>query len=93
MFCIEVWGDFALFTRPEMKVERVSYPVITPSACRAIFEAILWKPAIEWQIKRVEILSPIKWLSVRRNEVGTKLSTRNAQSMHSTAGTRPNAAP
>lgn len=81
MFCIEVWGDFALFTRPEMKVERVSYPVITPSACRAIFEAILWKPAIEWQIKRVEILSPIKWLSVRRNEVGTKLSSRNAQSM------------
>lgn len=81
MFCIEVWGDFALFTRPEMKVERVSYPVITPSACRAIFEAILWKPAIEWQVKRVEILSPIKWLSVRRNEVGTKLSTRNAQSM------------
>ncbi|MGP4974410.1 MULTISPECIES: type I-C CRISPR-associated protein Cas5c [Psychrobacter] len=81
MFCIEVWGDFALFTRPEMKVERVSYPVITPSACRAIFEAILWKPAIEWQIKRVEILSPVKWLSVRRNEVGTKLSTRNAQSM------------
>lgn len=81
MFCIEVWGDFALFTRPEMKVERVSYPVITPSACRAIFEAILWKPAIEWQIKRVEILSPIKWLSVRRSEVGTKLSTRNAQSM------------
>ena len=81
MFCIEVWGDFALFTRPEMKVERVSYPAITPSACRAIFEAILWKPAIEWQIKRVEILSPIKWLSVRRNEVGTKLSTRHAQSM------------
>ena len=81
MFCIEVWGDFALFTRPEMKVERVSYPVITPSACRAIFEAILWKPAIEWQIKRVEVLNPIKWLSVRRNEVGTKLSTRNAQSM------------
>ena len=81
MFCIEVWGDFALFTRPEMKVERVSYPVITPSACRAIFEAILWKPAIAWQIKRVEVLNPIKWLSVRRNEVGTKLSTRNAQSM------------
>lgn len=81
MFCIEVWGDYALFTRPEMKVERVSYPVITPSACRAIYEAILWKPAIEWQIKRIEVLNPIKWLSVRRNEVGTKLSTRNAQSM------------
>lgn len=88
MFCIEVWGDFALFTRPEMKVERVSYPVITPSASRAIFEAILWKPAIEWQIKRVEILSPIKWLSVRRNEVGTKLSTRNAQSMMNGKGKR-----
>lgn len=81
MFCIEVWGDYALFTRPEMKVERVSYPAITPSACRAIYEAILWKPAIEWQIKRIEVLNPIKWLSVRRNEVGTKLSTRNAQSM------------
>lgn len=81
MFCIEVWGDYALFTRPEMKVERVSYPVITPSACRAIFEAILWKPAIEWQIKRIEVLNPIEWLSIRRNEVGTKMSTRNAQSM------------
>ncbi|WP_131667663.1 type I-C CRISPR-associated protein Cas5c [Psychrobacter pygoscelis] len=81
MFCIEVWGDYALFTRPEMKVERVSYPVITPSACRAIFEAILWKPAIEWQIKRIEVLNPIEWISVRRNEVGVKMSTRNAQSM------------
>lgn len=81
MFCIEVWGDYALFTRPEMKVERVSYPVITPSACRAIFEAILWKPAIEWQIKRIEVLNPIEWISVRRNEVGVKMSARNAQSM------------
>ncbi|CAM4130006.1 type I-C CRISPR-associated protein Cas5c [Psychrobacter arenosus] len=86
MFCIEVWGDYALFTRPEMKVERVSYPVITPSACRAIFEAILWKPAIEWQIKKIEVLNPIKWLSVRRNEVGAKLSIRNAQSMMSGKG-------
>ena len=56
MFCLEVWGDGALFTRPEMKVERVSYPVITPSACRAIFEAILWKPAISWQIHKNEVL-------------------------------------
>ena len=79
MFCIEVWGDFALFTRPEMKVERVSYPAITPSACRAIFEAILWKPAIEWQIEKIEVLSPIKWLSVRRNEISAKLSITNAQ--------------
>ncbi len=81
MFCLEVWGDYALFTRPEMKVERVSYPVITPSASRAIFEAILWKPAITWQIKKIEVLQPIQWLSLRRNEVGSKMSTRNAQSM------------
>ena len=74
MFCLEVWGDGALFTRPEMKVERVSYPVITPSACRAIFEAILWKPAIAWRIHKIEVLKPIEWLSIRRNEVGKKMS-------------------
>jgi len=67
-FCIEVWGDFACFTRPEMKVERVSYDVITPSAARAIFQAIFWKPAIQWQIEKIEVLNPIKWFSVRRNE-------------------------
>ena len=69
-FCLEVQGDYACFTRPEMKVERVSYDVITPSAARAIFEAILWKPAIRWHITRFEVLKPIKWVSVRRNEVG-----------------------
>ncbi|MCH4156629.1 MAG: type I-C CRISPR-associated protein Cas5c [Muribaculaceae bacterium] len=69
-FCLEVWGDMACFTRPEMKVERVSYDVITPSAARAIFEAILWKPAISWQVTRIDVLNPIKWISVRRNEVG-----------------------
>lgn len=69
-WCLEVWGDFACFTRPEMKVERVSYDVMTPSAARAIFEAILWKPAIKWHITRIEVLNPIKWISVRRNEVG-----------------------
>ena len=68
-WCLEVWGDYACFTRPEMKVERVSYDVITPSAARAIFEAILWKPAIKWHITRIEILNPIRWISVRRNEV------------------------
>jgi CRISPR-associated protein Cas5d len=68
-FCLEVWGDYACFTRPEMKVERVSYDVITPSAARAIFEAILWKPAIVWNIKKIEVLNPIKWFSVRRNEI------------------------
>lgn len=70
MFCIEVSGDYACFTRPEMKVERVSYDVITPSAARAIFETILWKPAIRWQVTRIEVCKPIRWISVRRNEVG-----------------------
>ena len=69
-FCLDVKGDFACFTRPEMKVERVSYDVITPSAARAIFSAIFWKPAIKWNVKKIEVLSPITWISVRRNEVG-----------------------
>jgi len=69
-WCLEVWGDYACFTRPEMKVERVSYDAITPSAARAIFEAILWKPAIKWNMTKIEVLNPIKWISVRRNEVG-----------------------
>ena len=69
-YCLEVWGDMACFTRPELKVERVSYDVITPSAARAIFEAIFWKHAIHWQITKIEILNPITWTSVRRNEVG-----------------------
>ena len=69
-FCLEVWGDYACFTRPELKVERVSYDVITPSAARAIFEAILWKPAIRWNVTKIEVLNPIKWTSIRRNEVG-----------------------
>lgn len=68
-FCLEVSGDFACFTRPEMKVERVSYDVITPSAARAIFEAVLWKPAIRWRVTQIEVLAPIRWISVRRNEV------------------------
>lgn len=68
-FCLEVTGEFACFTRPEMKVERVSYDVITPSAARAIFEAILWKPAIRWRITKIEVLNPIRWASIRRNEV------------------------
>jgi CRISPR-associated protein Cas5d len=69
-WCLEVWGDYACFTRPEMKVERVSYDVMTPSAARAIYEAILWKPAIKWHITRIDVLEPIRWISVRRNEVG-----------------------
>ncbi|MBW7903077.1 MAG: type I-C CRISPR-associated protein Cas5 [Rhodocyclaceae bacterium] len=78
-FCLEVSGSFACFTRPEMKVERVSYDVMTPSAARSVFEAILWKPAIRWEVKRIEVLRPIRWISVRRNEVASKVSVRNAQ--------------
>lgn len=66
---MEVSGDFACFTRPEMKVERVSYDVITPSAARGIFSAIFWKPAICWRITKIEVLNPIRWTNVRRNEV------------------------
>lgn len=77
-FCLEVKGDYACFTRPEMKVERVSYDIITPSAARAIFDAILWKPAIRWHIKRIEVLAPIRWISVRRNEVGKVASPRSS---------------
>jgi len=76
-FCLEVSGDFACFTRPEMKVERVSYDVITPSAARAIFESILWKPAIEWHIHKIEVLKPINWVNIRRNEVGAVLPVGN----------------
>ena len=76
-YTLKVWGDYACFTRPEMKVERVSYDVITPAAARAIFEAILWKPAMHWQIFRIEVLKPIYWVNIRRNEVGSVISTRN----------------
>lgn len=76
-YCLEVTGDFACFTRPEMKVERVSYDVITPSAARAVFEAILWKPTIRWVPTKIEVLAPIRWVSVRRNEVGSKASVSN----------------
>ena len=79
MFCLEVSGPFACFTRPEMKVERVSYDVITPSAARAVFEAICWKPAIRWHIRRIEVLAPIRWISVRRNEVIDKISIANVK--------------
>jgi CRISPR-associated protein Cas5d len=78
-FCLEVRGDYACFTRPEMKVERVSYDLITPSAARAVFDAILWKPGLKWRIQRIEVLNPLRWISVRRNEVGAVASTRNAQ--------------
>lgn len=85
-WCLEVWGDYACFTRPEMKVERVSYDVMTPSAARAIFEAILWKPAIRWHVTKIEVLNPIKWISVRRNEVGKKVTTPTAKQLSGALG-------
>ena len=78
-YCLQISGDYACFTRPEMKVERVSYDVITPSAARAVFEAILWKPAFRWQIRRIEVLRPVRWMNLRRNEVASVVSTRNVQ--------------
>lgn len=77
---LHIWGERACFTRPEMKVERVSYDVITPSAARGILEAIHWKPAIRWQVDRIHVLRPIRFESIRRNEVGSKVSARNVLS-------------
>ncbi|MCY4007023.1 MAG: type I-C CRISPR-associated protein Cas5c [Rhodobacteraceae bacterium] len=74
-----VKGRNACFTRPEMKVERVSYDVITPSSARGILEAIHWKPAIRWIIDRIHVLRPIKFESIRRNEVALKIPVRNAK--------------
>jgi len=79
-YCLEVTGDYACFTRPEMKVERVSYDVITPSAARAVFEAILWKPAIRWHVRKIEVLKPIRWMNLRRNEVAGVVSIDKVKS-------------
>lgn len=72
---LKVWGDYACFTRPEMKVERVSYDVITPSAARGILEAVYWKPAISWKIDKIHVLNKISFDNIRRNEVLGKIST------------------
>lgn len=71
---LRVWGDYALFTRPEMKVERVSYDVMTPSAARGILEAIYWKPQIRWVIDRIHVLKPIRFENIRRNEMANRVS-------------------
>ncbi len=71
---LEVWGNYALFTRPEMKGERVSYDVITPSAARGILESIHWKPEMTWVINRLHVLKPVKFENIRRNEVRKKAS-------------------
>ena len=76
-FRLYIRGPNACFTRPEMKVERVSYEVPTPSAMRGVLEAIFWKPAFRWVIERIDVLRPIRWETVRRNEVGNRISTRS----------------
>ena len=75
--CLKVWGDYACFTRPEMKVERVSYDVITPSAARGLIESIYWKPAIRWEIDKIHVINPIKFTNILRNEVKDKIPIRN----------------
>jgi CRISPR-associated protein Cas5d len=76
---LHVWGERACFTRPEMKVERVSYDVMTPSAARGILEAVHWKPAIAFVVDRIHVLKPIRFQSFRRNEVGAKISSTTAE--------------
>ena len=78
---LEVWGEYALFTRPEMKVERVSYDVITPSAARGILEAIYWHPGMRWIIDSIQVCNPIRFTNIRRNEVKSKISARNAKTV------------
>lgn len=73
LFRLKVWAPRALFSRPEMKVERVSYDVMTPSAARGVLEAIHWKPQMVWHIKRIRVLNQIRFESIRRNEVGSKI--------------------
>ena len=76
---LEVWGDYALFARPEMKTERVSYDVITPSAARGILDAILWHPGMKWRVERIQVCSPIRFTNIRRNEVSQTISARNVR--------------
>lgn len=86
---LHVWGDFACFTRPEMKAERVSYDIITPSAARGILEAIYWKPQIRWVIDKIHVLKPIRFTTIRRNEVGKKMPSPSRQMMAGEVSARP----
>ena len=74
---LKVWGDYACFTRPEMKVERVSYDVMTPSSARAVLEAIYWKPSIRWIVDSIHVFKPIRFMNIRRNEVASKIPLGN----------------
>ena len=83
---IMAWGELACFTRPEMKVERVSYPVITPSAARGLLESIFWKPEFVWRITEIRVLRPIRYISIMRNEVNTRQSHRAARAWEREGG-------
>lgn len=76
---LKIWGDYACFSRPEMKVERVSYDVITPSAARGILEAIYWKPAIRWVIDEIKVINPIKFENIKRNELSGVISSNTVK--------------
>ena len=78
---LEVWGDYALFTRPEMKTERVSYDVLTPSAARGILEAIYWHDGLAYHIDRIHVCSPIRFTSIKRNELKSTINARNVKSI------------
>ena len=78
---LEVWGPYALFSRPELKTERVSYDAITPSAARGLLDAILWHPGMRWVIDSVRVLNPIRFANIRRNEVKSKIDGKKVQSM------------
>lgn len=75
---LKVWGDYACFTRPEMKVERVTYPVMTPTAARGVLEAVFWKPEFRWRVERIWVLNPIRYFSILRNEVNKRASAEVA---------------
>lgn len=78
---MEVWGDYACFSRPEMKTERVSYDVMTPSAARGLIESIFWHPGLRWQIDRIYVRAPIRFTSVRRNEVKSTIPVRTVRTV------------
>lgn len=86
MLELKVWSDYACFTRPENKVERVSYDVMTPSAARGVLEAVFWKPEFEWRIREIAVLKPIRRFSILRNEVNTLASERAAKSWAASGG-------
>ena len=78
---LEVWGDYACFTRPELKTERVSYDIMTPSAARGLLESVYWHPGMRWVIDRIHVCAPIRFTNLRRNEVRSTISARSARTV------------